>query len=398
MASNFKLRRFSSPATLKSISAPLLIEFLAPYRPFLEARGLDVSGPADLDYDALANILMSPDENTPDAMLDALFFVDEMSLPALYEDLITEAHAEKIDLGNTDELTPADLAVRIWMAKPSILERLHAERFLVKPKSFRYFLSTTLRPDDLSYPSDETIKALEEQLNDWFETKKRGRGTRVFPFFREDGIWFLVRHGEPYKREGTLENGESSSVFYRPEKFDVLIYSLNANELAIHAGTKGERTIYCKAFGFHLFGSETFFDYAGMFGRFTLDPIRDDWRQCVACTDVDGIVEVRLTELQIQHDSVQSHVEIHRANDVFTAFEDLGRHIPAGAELIRAKFMVTFSDAVRARTVVIQPSNATIFDRESDSELLYCWMTARGFLRAEVELSDDGRNTALAVS
>ena len=59
MASNYKLRRFSNPSTLKSISLPLLVQFFWPYREFLAARGFDVSVRQDFDYDELAVILMA---------------------------------------------------------------------------------------------------------------------------------------------------------------------------------------------------------------------------------------------------------------------------------------------------------------------------------------------------
>lgn len=398
MASNFKLRHFSSPSILRSINRTLLVAFLEPHRAFLAQRGFELIDADGFDYEALVAIFMSPDEQTPDALLDALFFVDEMSLPECYDDLVTEACAEGVDLPDPDQLAPADVAVRLWLANPDSLERLHAERFLVKPKSFQHFLSTAGHLPDLQHPAEAVLQALQEDLNDWFETKKRGRGTRVFPFAREDGFWFLVRHGEPYKREGTLENGEPSSVYYRPEKFDVLIYNPQIGELAIHAGTKGEKQVYCRSFGKHLFGSEAFFDVESVDGKFTLDPIIADWRNCVACEDVEGIDEVRLTELQFRHNAMQYHVEVQKADDVFAAMDDIDRAVPAGATLLRASFKVKFSGALRPRTVVIRPPNVTIFDRESDSDLLNRWMIKRGFIRMEASRDDAESDAVLAVS
>lgn len=398
MASSFRLRHFSNPSTLRSINRPLLVTFLEPHREFLAGRGFELTNSDDFDYDKLVAILMSPDDDTPDAMLDALFFVDEMSMPACHDDLCEEAHASNVDLPEGDGITTPELAVRLWLADPNILERLHAERFLVKPKSFEYYLSTGSSLPDLQFPSDATRTALEEELNDFFETRKRGRGTRVFPFPREDGFWFLVRHGEPYKREATLEEGESSSVYYRPEKFDVLVYDTERGELAIHAKNKGEKQAYCRGFGRHLFGLEGFFDFDGVGGKFTLDPIVSDWRRCVMCQDIDGIDDVRLTELQFRHPGSQYHVEVHKADEVFRAMEDVGRDISPGATLLRASFKVKFQTAERPRTLVIRPPNVTIFDRESDSALLNQWMTARGFIRKQENDEDAGPDDLLDVA
>jgi hypothetical protein len=239
---------------------------------------------------------------------------------------------------------------------------------------------------------------LENDLNDWFETKKRGRGTRVFPFARDNGMWFLVRHGEPYKREGTIKDGESSGVFYRPERFDVLVYDPAIGELAINARTKGEKEAYCRVLGKHVFGHEAFFDVDRLDGKFTLRPIVDDWRACLACSDMDGIEEISLSELQFRHDSCQYHVEVHKADDVFGALDSIQRSIPAGAQLLRAGFKVKFLNALRPRTVVVRQPNVTVFDRESDAELLNKWLTRRGFIQLETSGYDADANAQSVVA
>lgn len=380
MPANLRLRRFSNPATLKSVEPDLFRKFLEPYDAVLAARGFRL-GESKLDYDLLAAALLSPDESMPDAMLDALFFVDEMSTPGGFDDLMSAAKALNIDLAGI-EPSAADLAVRIWLADPGTLERLHAERFLVRPKSFQSFLSTSeFLP--LETPEPQQIAALEHTLNNWFEVKKRGRGTRVFVFQRDCRAWFLIRHGEPYKREGTIEGEESSSVYFRPEKFDVLTYNGDTGELAIHAGSKGEKTIYCRAIGKHLFGDIEFFNTESTEGRYTLDPIISSGRQCLEVEELsDEIRSIDLVELHFRHDSSQYHVEVHRADDVFAALEDLDRTVPPSAQLLKATFRITFRNAVRPRKIVVRPPSVTIFDRESDADVLERWMELRGFIRS----------------
>lgn len=398
MASSFKLRRFSNPSILKSIARPLLLKFLQPHEAFFSGRGFALTDTDAFDYDELASILMSPAEDTPEGLMDALFFVDEMSVHTLFDDLVHEAEAADVDLGPTDETTAADVTIRVWLADPDVLQQLHAERFLTKAKSFQSFLSVSSDLPKVRKPSAAKLRALEEDLNDWFETKKRGRGTRVFAYFRDGFIWFLVRHGEPYKREGTLQNGAPSSIFFRPEKFDVLNYNHELGELAIHAGTKGEKKAYCELFGKHIFGSREFFDVEGRGGKYTLAPIREVGRACLVCTDVAGIEYVQLAELHIRHDSHQYHVEKQTATDVFQALEDIGRSIPESGALVKASFRVKFKNAVRPRTVVIRPPHVAIFDRESDSDLLNEWMTKRGFIRVTRAAIDDQPDTALEVA
>ncbi len=56
-------------------------------------------------------------------------------------------------------------------------------------------------------PTARTLTALERDLDDWYEQKKRGRRSRVFVFPKEDAIWFMVRHGDPLRREGRERGG-----------------------------------------------------------------------------------------------------------------------------------------------------------------------------------------------
>ena len=74
----YNLRRFANAASLKAIAPQHLLEFLEPYRPYFENRDLTLpTSPASdgLDYERLVYVLMSPGTDTPEALLDALFFV-----------------------------------------------------------------------------------------------------------------------------------------------------------------------------------------------------------------------------------------------------------------------------------------------------------------------------------
>jgi len=226
MPKSFRLKHFTNVAALKRIDLRLLAEFLESdgrFRDFLSARGLAMSRDVEqFDYGALASILMNPGADTPDALLDALYFVDGMADPECCDQILDECRRAGHRL--TAELSPEDLTLRVWLLDRNILERVHAEQYRVQPKRFvSYFGRVSGRPAPVL--TAQTLTALQDGLNEWYDFKKKGRGSRVFPFPREDCLWLLVRHGERMKREGTLENdGGSKNIFYRPEKFDVLIY------------------------------------------------------------------------------------------------------------------------------------------------------------------------------
>lgn len=376
MASSFRLRRFSNPATLRQIEPALLARFLADHaQSWPDLAALLSATP--LDIDRLAAMLMNPGDDAPDALLDALYFVDEASAPEMYEDLLDEARRSDIALGDAP-VSPADLAVRIWLDDPETLQRYHAERRQIRTKKFEHFPSVSARIPVIRGVQDVIVQGLQDDLDAFFETRRKGRGTRVFPFVKDDAVWFLIRHGEKLRREGTIENGESSSVFYRPEKYDIVLFDRVLGELAVHAGAKGEVAEYRRAFGQRLFGDGAIFD-ADARSRFTLAPIIGRGPECLVCSDVDGLESVRLTELRWRHDSQRLHVEIHQSDDVFAALEEAHSPIPPSATLLKAVFKMKFRHAERERSVTVKPPNAAVFDRESDAPVVHDWLVRRRF-------------------
>lgn len=398
MPESFRLKRFTNVAILKRIDFPLLLAFFESdpeFERFLEKRGLTWTRAVEaFDYEGLARILMSPGVDTPDELLDALYFVDNLADPDCYDRILEECGAAGIDLGKTDP-SPEDLTLRVWLADRNILERIHAEQYRVRPKKFESFFAAGAKRPPLGEPPAAVLTALETDLNEWYEFKKKGRGARVFPFARDDTVWFLVRHGQRIKREGTVEaDGESGRIFYRPEMFDVLIYYPASGELAIHTETKGEQKAYCRYFGKHLFDDIEFFLFENPVAKYTLQPLINLGRDALVCDDIEGIECIQLHELHIAHDSDQEDVEVRRASeDVFRTLENQGRNLKdeeSSIQLVKAKFMVRFAGG-KERTVIIEPPKTASFDREADNAVIHEWLQKRGFISlvvAEVSSND----------
>ena len=376
----YNLRRFANAASLKAIAPQHLLEFLEPYRPYFENRDLTLpTSPASdgLDYERLIYVLMSPGTDTPEALLDALFFVNEMSADECMDILLEEAETKGLSLEGKPDPTAADVAVQVFLQDRQLLERKHAEQYLTRPRVFEYFQTEARPVPAFKQPSWVTLVALEFDLDNWFEKKKRGRNSRVFVYPKGDSIWFLVRHGDPFRREGSLDGGQTSSVFYRPEKHDVLVYESAVGELRMNACNKGEKEIYRVEFGRHVFGNEDFFPGTG---KYTLEPLRRDGAASVVCTDVDGMDWVRLKEVQFLWGGAEREIEIRKAKDLFAALEGRGQSMPARAPILRASFHVKFTDAKSPRIVTIRPSNIAQYTRDSDADVVEDWLQKRGFI------------------
>ena len=77
----FNPRLFTSPDRLKAISPEYLIQLFTPWAPYLAARGLSLAQISSdaFPFEALSQILMTPTDNAPKDMVDALYYIDELS-------------------------------------------------------------------------------------------------------------------------------------------------------------------------------------------------------------------------------------------------------------------------------------------------------------------------------
>jgi hypothetical protein len=376
----YQLRCFSNPLTLRAILPERLLAFLNPFRTFFAVRGytLPQAEPAvEIDYPRLVSIFMSPDSNTPRELLDALFLVDEMATPEGMDVLLEAVAAENLTLDPGSDHSPADIAVQVWLLNSDILERKHAQRFLFKPRSFEYFQTKLDKPPVFTTPALAARRKLETELDDWFEKKKRGRNSRVFIYPSDNEVAFLVRHGEPFKREESQEGADVSSVCYWPIKYDVVVYDRLLGELRINAQLAGEKKLYCEQFGKHFFSDENCFPGKN---KYTLEPLREDGVDSLPCGDIEGIELITLVEVEFLWGGAYHARDVNKADDIFADLEQRRRQLPEGGRITKAVFQVKFTDSKTPRSVTLRPSNVAAYTRDSDAELVEQWLERRRFI------------------
>jgi len=390
--STYRLRRFSYPDTLRAIAPERLRAFLQPYASYLSNRGVSLSAnPGALDFDRLAAIFLLPDSSTPAELIDALSLVDEMSSLESMDALLEEASrcGLKLDLGGV--LSPADVALQIWTRNRALLERLHAQQLVIKARSYESYHTDQKLPK-LAKPAPTQLRALEQSLSAWFEERNRGRAIRILTYEQDDALWFLVGHGEPFKREECFNGDQPSCVCYRPLKYDVIVYHRSIGELQINARSKTLKNLYRKLIGQHIFSNDNFFPGTA---KFSLEPLRQQGRDALNCLDVDGMEWVRLREVRLFWGGDQSVLTIRRADDLFEAWKVTNKSIPAAPRLVGAVFQVKFADARKPRSVIIQPSNIARYTRDADSALVERWLGRRGFLISTARHAHEPAPTAM---
>lgn len=139
----FTLHHFSKAETLRAAQAEYLLELLGQYGDYFRSRGIDLGSSNDaLDYEAVAHVLMAPDETTPVALVNDLYYIDELATPEAMDGLLEAAKSAGVELALTDEPTPADVAVQLRLRAPQLLEKKHAEYFVLQGRrTFEYFQS-----------------------------------------------------------------------------------------------------------------------------------------------------------------------------------------------------------------------------------------------------------------
>jgi hypothetical protein len=376
----FRVDRFLRPAVLRSIDPDRLVSFLNLFKDFLLSRGLLLRGKHPLSsaqFDQLVVILGTPNRDTPRELLDSMHLVTEMANARCMDIILTRIDVSELGLSAMSNPTPADVAMQAWISQRHIVEAIHAEESLVRTRSFESFQCMSYDVPEIRDLSSEEHYALEREFAEWFADRRCGHACKVFVVPHTDGTQLIIRRGEPMRREESLEDNDIGSVFYRPLKYDVLIFHRVTGELSIHADSSAQKAIYCRMVGKYFFGNENLFPPST---RYTLAPLSNYGPTALSCGDIEELISVKLVEIQILIGGSQREILIHKARDVFEAFEERQAAFPEEVEPLRAKLEVRFVDSKRPRSVTLCPPNVAIFTRDADSIILEKWMQQRGFI------------------
>jgi hypothetical protein len=380
----FNPRRFVNVEILRQVDQDRLIEFLRKYETYLKGRGFsfEKNEEGELEFDNLFAILLDPTEEVDDECIDKLCLLHDVVDEKRFDDLCNEA--ETLGLTIKPNASPADVALQIMLHDQHRLWRLHSEIQILKPKTYIHYVSDEEPPEDFPLPSQTELDRMAAAMDRWFEEKKRGRGSRVYAVKdeHEKKIHFLIRHGMQFKREGSVENGKSSSVFYRPENHDVMTYDWRNNHLSVFnkSQAKSEREMYIRVFG------ATFFENVAEFyldKLFTLDPLREKGQASLVCSDIEGVDEVKLVELRVQCKSPFNDLRIWRSTDLFASLAASDEAFPSQGDIQFAKFEFKISGVKRKPTATIMPPGKTSYDRNQYAHLIETWLARRGFMNVD---------------
>jgi hypothetical protein len=378
---------------LNRIQPQNLLGLLEPHRLFFEMKkfSLPVGLENEIEYLTLAAVLAQPDEDMPSDLVEALHVIGNFSGDEYFDDLLKIAQQAGLEVDS--EATTPDLATRLYLRDPQVLERKEREQLFEKRKTFESYRAAN--PDDAidikTLPPD--LIPLEQDLDKYFQSKKRGLGSRVIRKDSAGEVRFLVQHGQTCKREPSRKGRQSTCTFFRPEKTDIVILDVTHNEMRINASNLPDLREYRSLFGRHLFGNEDRFVFAE---KYTLAPLKLAGVAALSCRDVAGIESVRLSEIEYGWGGAFDHVEVHRAEDLFKALMIINRVIEREAHIRKAVFKIKLEGEKKPRSVAIRAGNRSGYNRGEEATMIEDWLRARGFVVSQTEVNREKVNAALA--
>jgi len=379
-----KWNRFAHVEVLKDARPEWLKKLFEPHEAFFKSRGVVFDGTSDFDYGKLASVLAAPDDEMDDKLIEALFFIHEMSKPEDMDRILEENGkrpvGEQISFDFLSGPPPMEVAIQAWLSAHEFLEEKHAEQNLAARRSFESFPS--FASVSLARIDSAAVDRIRNDVDDWLAKMKRERNCRIYSLKNPDGIWFMIRHGLPFRRERSIKKGKSGAVYFQPEHFDVVVYDQTSGDLRVNAENAKAVELYRRSFGLHLFGSEDHFKKAD---KYMLDPLFDKGEDSLACSDIPGLEKITLREVTYSYGGDQHEVTVRKADDLFAAYKAREEELPKGGRHTSARFDVKYADVKATRSFTIRLPRGTKFTRDEDGLLLYNWMLKRGFIVETIE-------------
>jgi hypothetical protein len=377
------LKRFSNHIFLKRLGHDLLTRFLSRF-PDL-APSPDTSH-SELDYySSLAALFLRP-ERLPPAFIEELLAIEEMSTLEGLARLQRSPDWPRLQPRLRPDSTAEDIAMQIWLLSPEALAREHNVLRFRRLASFEHAAHpnpvVARNTQHVSAPDHLTIVNLSAALDSWFAFHARGaETTRIEVFPLESELWFLIRHGDLFKRVAKVDCQGTGILHFRPQRDDVVVLSTHLNELRVNARTKAERDLYVREFGHHLCGDENYFSERQ---PYTLDPLRHLGRDALDADGLEGIRHIRLCKLAVRFENSLNETIIREADDLFSCppispFQ--AGPIPVQGFLERALFEIQFTGSLKSHPVEIRVPNTLKLSRRCDPEAVQNWLCARGFRR-----------------
>lgn len=377
------LRKFTNPGFLRTLEFGNLIKLLRKFDGyFKDIVHFEYDGIVQekFDYDRLAEILVDKMMVGEYAELfDAFGLIGAMSSDSR-EDVLREyidLQPYKNELKDT--MTAADLAVLVYIHNPEKLNEIDVEFTATKKKSFAM---RATRHDLSNFEiSKEQLALFEEQLNEVFVRKQRGKTAKVYtPSIEGDEYLFIIRHGDSFKRQGAVaKEKESKTLAFQPESFDLLVLNIKSGELRICVPAEPQWLEDCYAM---TLGKVLFDDFSAFEERRNnnLERLKELGEKAIMYSGNAEIKRLELISLRFRHSpecSMINHLTASAGN-LFRDMKEVNFDLAGVGTILEAKFIVKIGR--KERTITLKNNNRSGYDYDDFGVVVDEWLRAVGII------------------
>lgn len=382
----YNARWYTDEGNLRSLGRVHLGNLADKYKNELAGAGITIPQPIKDEeyYKELAAVFMRP-EGIPAPLHEALYYIKGLDNQSGFDRIIQAVNAGKLKISMTEDSSIADKALQAWLQNEQLVRQMHVEVGLDASKSFLHFRAREGKKPKLK-DFAKIRPDLEKSLGMVFEDRGRGFWCEVTSYLRDKEIVFVIRHGEPFRRETQRVKQGTEPLFFWPSSQDLVVYNKEYCDLRMNVSARWLKEAYADNFGHWLFGDGDIFTEAPLY---TLEPIRTRKHESLV-GQLYGIESIALAELHCGVNEDTNDYRVRRADDVLEAYEKEGG-IPKNEPLTLAKFAVKFSESGRERVVTIQPPNRAKYTQDRDGQSVAAWLRDAGFVlpRQEADFIDE---------
>lgn len=373
-------KQLGEPEVIREINPTVLCAFLRPFERYLRTRGLEVKEPNRIDSAAiekLVDVLINPTMKTPQGLLNAVYYVEEMSTPLAADSLLTRAQQAGMPFDEDGKHSLADIVMQVWLFDSKMVETQHAWQTWKTPRRMECFQpvqSTGIAPISMT---EDRLKLAIKDAGDWFAKNNRGRKVFMTPRIVDDEIQIAIRRGDPYNRKPTIDDDGMDTVTFREAKKDSMIYDLSEEVLMLNSSLKSSYPIYSRIFGKLLFDDP---EYFGIFSRYTLAPLSELGEDALSPGELDAIEEIVLLNYRVWLGGPFNRYIIHGADDFFADLKWRGGFFQAEGPLDRANFRIKYRHVKARRNLTLYTGNSSSYTRDEYARHIEDWLQLRRFV------------------
>ena len=373
-------KQLSEPEVIREINPTVLYEFLQPFEGYLRSRGLVLKKESRIDNAAiekLVEILTNPTMKTPQTLLNAVFYVEEMSTPLAADSLLNAAHQAGMQFDEEGKHSLADIVMQVWLFDSKMVESQHAWYTWKTPRRMECFQPARLTGSAPMSITDERLNQAIKDAGDWFVKHNRGRKLFMTPRIFDNEIQISIRRGDPFSRKSTIDDDGIDTITFREARKDSMVYCLNDEVLMLNSSLKSAYPIYCRIFSKLLYDNP---DHFGLVTRYTLAPLSELGEDALSPGEIDAIEEIVLLNYRVRLGGPFNSYIIHGADDYFADLKWRGGSFQAEGSLDRATFRIKYRHVKAPRTLTLYAGSSSSYTRDENAHYAEQWMVLRDFV------------------